>query len=144
MLYNSYRQGALADKEIVHTEPGAPIQTRDPYRRCVISIYKGPLQKKDPYMIYMQGCKGLLQTRAPSCKQGSLHYIQISAPYKYAGRQEPVQTGAPTDKVTLHKSGHYIQRVPTDTTRSPYRQGALIDKEFIQQMNPIGTPTDAE
>ena len=83
-------------------------------------------------MIYMQGCKGLLQTRAPSCKQGPLHYIQISAPYRYAGRQEPVQTGAPTDKAILYKRGPYIQRVPTNKARGPYRQGALIDKEFIQ------------
>ena len=80
----------MSHTDTIKTEK-VPLQTRgpysdNPYRRYVISTDKGPLQTKDPYMICMQGCKGLLQTRAPSCKQEPLHYIQTRAPYRYAGR----------------------------------------------------------
>ena len=91
-----------------------------------------------------------LQTRAPSYTKGSLHNIQTSAPYRYAGRrgrQEPIQTGPLQTKwhyrkwVLTYKGLHYRQEALQ--TRGPYKQGVHTDKGSLQQNTPKGTPTDA-
>ena len=74
----------------------------------------------------------------PSSK-GPLQYIHARGPIqvcretlKTGGHTEngPYRQNDPADKGTLHTRG------PTDKgvipTRGPYRQGGLIDKEFIQ------------
>ena len=111
-------EGALADKESYSDK--RPIPTL-----CNFYKNKGPLQTKGPYIIYMQGCKGLLQTRAPSYKQGPLHYIQTRAPCRETLKTRAHPDGGPyrqsdsTAKGSLH-------------TKGSYRQGGTTDKGFIQ------------
>ena len=84
-----YRQGAPPDKWLFQTifrapmDKQGPLQTRGPYRQKA-PIDQGPLQIKDPYMIYIQGREGLLQTSAPVSKGSYMIYRQM-APYSYAG-----------------------------------------------------------
>ena len=102
-MYNSYRQGAIQTRD-PYLQKGPYRQEALIYRHFTIPIDKWPIQTggpfqtrdptdaarflqiRDPYIIYMQGCKGLLQTRAPSYKQGPLQYIQTRATYRYVGR----------------------------------------------------------
>ena len=81
-----YRQGALADKKRAPTDQGPLFRQGTPTDAAQFLQIRGPIQTKDPYIIYMQGCKGFLQTMAPSYKQGPLPYIQTMATYRYAGR----------------------------------------------------------
>ena len=90
-----------------------------PYRRFVIPrnkdpiqtralTDKGPLQTRDPYMIYMQSRKGLLQTRGPY-----KHYIQAKIPIQVC--KEPLKTRnrGPHRKWPLQTRRPYRQRVLT-------------------------------
>ena len=134
----------------------SPLQTRGPYKQEPLHYIQakglqysqlraptgqGPLQTKNPYMIYMQGRKGLIQTRG-HYKQEHLHYIQAKDPIQacretraHADR-EALQKVVPTEKWPFQIREPYRQRALTYKrplqTRGPYRQGALTYKEFIQ------------
>ena len=124
---------------MAHTDKGplqkkkVPLQTRGPYsdkgplQTLCISTDKGPLQTKDPYIIYMQGCKGLLQTKAHSCKHIYTLYtdkgpIQVcrktlkTIAHPHGG---PYRKSDITEKGSLHRKGPYRQG--SLQTRGPYR-----------------------
>ena len=62
-----------------------PYTDNDPYRQRAPNTYGVQfLQIQDPYMIYMQVCEGLLQTRAPASEVLYMIYRQ-RAPYRYGG-----------------------------------------------------------
>ena len=121
-LCNSYRQAALSlqtrgnYRQRAPTGQGPP-HARDSYRRCAISTDKGPLQTNDPYIIYMQGREGLLQTRAPVSKgpymkysqKGPIQVCRESLKIRAHPDMGPLQKMAPTDKATLNT--HFIQLI---------------------------------
>ena len=119
----SYRQGPLQIKgQGAHTYKG-PLQTNDPYRRCVIPTNKGPLQTNwSPY----RQLRALIDNQGPLLTRG---------PYR--------RFAIPTGKGPIHTRGLYRQGVHTDrglygkgplwTLCNSYRQGALTNRSWPLQ-----------
>ena len=102
-----YRQlGAYADKEPLYRQEAltdkGPLQTKNPYRRCVIHTDKGPLQTIQS-----------IQTLGGPTYKGSIQTIYNSYRQGAYTNKEPLQTRGPTDAVKfLHIRGPYRQRTP--------------------------------
>ena len=106
-----------------------------------MSTDKGPLQKKDHYMIYMQGRKGILQTRAPASKVPYIIYMQ-RAPCKEPLKTRAHATGGPfrndpykqsdsTHKRSLQTRSLYRQMA--STANDPYRRCVIPTDKGLSQ-----------